>query len=385
MKRNVVFLIVVLTASVACANTGVFEGSGHTIKLIRSEDIQLQSERVTIVPGRGPFLYDGTGPGMDRVEYTCKFVLRNRSKKQVTIQVGFPLTSESIDKTGNPKPDEVTALVLEYKFIVRDDDRTYHVRFSSQDTEKKFGAIFLWDMTFQPDEVRTLNVGYQIPMATGLADTKKERHFEKEKQGKEWYSKLEEAIGEVLFYVTETGQSWAGPIEDADFEIHVREFERYLANRGVFESTPRTANQDDKTEKPDDSGLTKNCLIHRRIWPNGWKEKDGILTWHFKNYRPKEPIGVNYTLTYLPKTSENMPSIVRYVLGEKPSREDVDDLREIFMASWGIAPKSKSVQQFVSNQIWYSPKKDMTVDKLSTEQKAAIAALERCATAKIGK
>ena len=172
MRRLTVFLFMVLAPSFAYANAGIFEGSGHTIKLVHSEDVQLRSETVRIIPGRGWYLFNGSVG--DRVDYECKFVLKNRSKEPVTIQVGFPLTSQFLKYGDDWKAEDATALVLKYRFIVRDNDRTYHVRFVPHDQAKTLGAIFLWDMTFHGEEVRELNVAYEIPMAMGLGDTMKD-------------------------------------------------------------------------------------------------------------------------------------------------------------------------------------------------------------------
>ena len=103
-----------------------------------------------------------------------------------------------------------------------------------------------------------------------------------------------------------------------------------------------------------------------------------MVTWEFRNYRPGNAIGVVYTLSILPKKPEAVPSFAKLLLGNRPSQEDLSDLGEIYLAWWGIAPKSKSVRQFVSNQRWYTPKDGMTADKLTAEQRAVVAALEQC-------
>ena len=400
-----------LASSVAIANTGVFEGSGHTIKLVRSEDIQLRSEKVTIIPGRGRFLFNGSIA--DHVDYECKFVLQNLSKKPVTIQAGFPLTSQFLKNADDAKADDATALVIKYKFIVRDNERTYHVRFVPHDRDKSLGAIFLWDMTFQGDEVRELNVAYEIPMAMALGDTAKDREIS---YAKDWYWILTGCVYEGFEYVTVTGQSWAGPIESAKFELHVEGFEQYLNDRFVIERPPYTAEQLAEIDKerrqnvaaieeaikngeikggpaklrelikaakePPFDWHVKDRLIHRQVLPEGWKTEDDVITWNFKNYRPREPIRVAYSLTLFPKNPKDVPSFVKLTLGSNPSKDDLRDLREIYLAWYGIPPKSESVRKFVSNQQWYAPKDGMTVDKLTNEQRAVVSAIEQPAVAK---
>ena len=69
------------------------------------------------------------------------------------------------------------------------------------------------------------------------------------KYAKRWYSRLTTAIFEGFDYVTVTGQSWAGPIEHAKFELHVAGFDRYLANRFIIERPGRTAEERIAIEK----------------------------------------------------------------------------------------------------------------------------------------
>src|SRR5580658_5568285 len=98
MKTNTAVLPIVLvlsflilgTSSPAAADAGVFTGNGQNLRQISSKSIQ----HVSIIPGRGPFLFDGTVPGMDEVHYECAFVLRNLTDKPEEVQVGFPVDSQ---------------------------------------------------------------------------------------------------------------------------------------------------------------------------------------------------------------------------------------------------------------------------------------------------
>ncbi len=49
----------------AHANVSVFTGYGHTIDLTESDDVQMMSEDITIIPGRGRFLFHSGVAGMD--------------------------------------------------------------------------------------------------------------------------------------------------------------------------------------------------------------------------------------------------------------------------------------------------------------------------------
>ena len=45
--------LVLLLSPLCSANVGVFTGFGHSIELTKSEAIQMKSEQITIIPGRG--------------------------------------------------------------------------------------------------------------------------------------------------------------------------------------------------------------------------------------------------------------------------------------------------------------------------------------------
>jgi hypothetical protein len=264
-------------------------------------------------------------------------------------------------------------------------------------------------MSFAGNEVRKVNVAYEIPMAMAVGDTAKDSAIA---YAKPWFTRLTMCIYEGFEYVTVTGRSWAGPIRNAKFNVETAEFERYLADRCVVEGKPVSIEQraeletafkgmEAKLEESIKDGMAdgdpvvlrnylrnsvwlqlfdwhvKDCLIHRRIAPDGWRDKDGRIAWEFENYRPKESITVSYFLMVLPKTAERIPSFIKSVLDDRPTKQDLSDLREIYLAWWGIRPKNKAVREFVSNQCWYSPKEGVALDKLTAEQKTVISAIER--------
>ena len=325
MIRTITIIGCLSLPALALGNAGVFEGSGHTVKLTSTADIQLQSEKVKIIAGRGPFLFDGTAPGMDRVEYQCSFRLKNRSRKAVTIQVGFPLTSQFLDSPHKVKNINTADLLFHYKFIARDNDKTYHVRFAPYDRDRKLGSIFLWDMTFEPDEVRELRVAYEIPMGMALNEAVKDARLSESEKRSEWYWAPESAFAEGFDYVTATGQSWSGPIEEATFEVSIGQFERYLHQRRVAERPDSESAKGTKYKViPQGEWRLKDFLVYRRITPAGWKETDGTLTWKFKDYRPKEPISISYWITGIPRTPEGAKTLVDYALGDNPRADKLE-------------------------------------------------------------
>src|SRR5579862_2370646 len=104
--------LLVFSSGLALADAGVFTGNGQNLRQITSKEIRLKSIEVNVVLGRGPFLYDGTVPGMDEVRYDCTFVLQNLTNSTEDVQVGFPVDSEFArrrerDKTAESKQNWV--------------------------------------------------------------------------------------------------------------------------------------------------------------------------------------------------------------------------------------------------------------------------------------
>jgi len=97
MTRLLACMLVAMMESSLFANAGYFGGSGHTIELSHSDQIQMVSEEVTITP------LPGFQSELDQVEYRCRFVLKNLSPTATTIQVGFPLDGELVEHSPEEK------------------------------------------------------------------------------------------------------------------------------------------------------------------------------------------------------------------------------------------------------------------------------------------
>lgn len=151
MTKNlfwIVCLLVRLSPS-SFADAGVFTGNGQDLHQITSKTVQLVSIDVTMVLGRGPFLFDGTVPGMDRAEYRCEFVLRNLTVKDEDVEVGFPIDSQFAKGPEQEPSEHAEDWVLEYNFIARDEKTTYNIGFvrrKAQAGDGEFGSIFTWHM-----------------------------------------------------------------------------------------------------------------------------------------------------------------------------------------------------------------------------------------------
>jgi hypothetical protein len=378
MKKIVIaiFLVAVLVTDVN-ANTGVFYGSGQTIYLGKSEQVQLVSEDVTIVASCG------WNAMMDAVEYRCKFVLKNLTAKPSKIQVGFPLDSQFF-RTEEIHSSDATDLVFKYHFIARDDKTTYHVRFVPNDSEEKFSQLFVWDMAFGAAETKVLHVGYRMPMSRALSGTGKKFSPGYEKK---WHATLDTGVVGHFHYITETGKSWAGPIESATFRVETRELEDCLKRRPLMEaeaSEPRPAPVEEQTERLADGSErpyastfpNKAWAVYQVVLPDGGMREGGTTTWKYRPYKAGKPLDFCYWSVPFPRAAADCDSWLQHVLGPKPSKSDLAELREIMAAFYGIVPQSASAKKFVGQQIWYHPKKGLQEAELNEEQREVLSRLD---------
>lgn len=359
----------------ALANAGVFFGNGHTVRLDSTDEIQLVREEVTIVPGRGRMLFTGGVP-TDWVDYSCKFELRNLTDEQVEVQVGFPLSAQFHDYTPAEKYDEIE-LVQRHRFIARDEAETYHVRFVARDQEKRFRRLFLWKMTFAPNETRTLHVSYGMQMSIGAASTVSDWDdipYGRKGTDSRWMRNMDTCLLQYFGYVTETGASWAGQIESARFRIATRYYEHYLVNRGWDEPIPG---------QPRDNDLLPAgpVLWHRSIQPSGgspWVVRDGDppvgTEWLFEPFDPGAPINVRYFHTIFPRDPDAMREFALRLAREEAA--DLSQLREIILAWHGVEPASEPVREFVGAQVWYDPSPNKTEEDLQPVEAALLAAID---------
>lgn len=364
------------------ANAGYFSGSGHTIELSKSDQIQMVSEEVKITPRAG-FTME-----LDEVEYRCCFVLKNVSPTATAIQVGFPLDGESAedsldaDKSSAHDVDE-SDRVMSYRFIARDKDNTYHVRYLRQDRHAKFRRLFVWDMAFAPQEEKTLHVAYVLPLSAGIASTvKREEGLSEDARppyGRPWFAALEPCVVQYLAYVTETGNSWKGPIEIATFHVDSDVFKLCMEQRQYQFHAP--VDPPPGSSEPQQLYAMKVGLVYLEQSPGDWRtDVDyGPATWIIHNYKPGAPIHVVWYGTSLPSDASECESVVRQLMGPLPVEAEVLELAEIVAAFYGIAPKTDSVKEFVERQVWYHPKSGLERSAMTDQQREILTQLEMIA------
>lgn len=372
-----VFTLVVVFlgfSSAAFGDAGVFTGNGQDLHQITSKTIQLVSIDVTVLLGRGPFLFDGSVPGMDVAQYDCKFVLRNLSNDSEEVKVGFPVDSQFAETAEPDSPNESQDWVLEYGFIALDQQETYHVEFvrrKAQDGPGEFGSVFVWKMQFSPKETRTLTVQYRIPMSMGVVPlaTEQKAGLDTGVFGQEFLN-----IGQLDMagYITSTGASWAGNVEMAKFTLITHPFEKYFNARGITEE-PDSEMDREELNQLNFSFPVRHPWWFRKIEPAGWKLVKGGVQWEYKDYKPRDSIAIRYYTTPFPRLPEEVDSLLRRflnALGPADHRGlELRRLREVLLATYGKEPQDEAARNFASHQLWYEPRKNFSPGLLTPTQK----------------
>lgn len=398
MRKSYLAALVVLWSDVLFGNAGVFRGSGQSVVLDSTEQIQMVEETVTMIPMRGHYPVDTSCRNLDPMKFHCVFKLRNLADKTVTVPVGFPISMEALRFRDDAKIDQAE-VVAWYGFVAGTKEKTFPVRYVPFDKRKKFSNIFLWDMTFQPKEEIELVVSYTMQGYLGMASTQK-RLSVKLLTRHQYLQNLEYAAGEGNMYVTETGKSWAGKIEKATFRIIPFDFEKYLAKRGAFEGE----RAESKRGKDVQIDIFATAPLIRNWTPSydKWKlvkDKRGRELYLELVYAPFEPKGKEDGLNFwylfpgIPTTAEQFDRLLAKVKEEiekQYSRRDkmlavfkkrLDDktfdrkqteeaiafwqsiepytpsvernLADAVLEFYGIARNNPEIKEFLELQCWY--------------------------------
>jgi hypothetical protein len=268
-------------------------------------------------------------------------------------------------------------------------------------------------MEFAAGETKTLHVGYILPMSFAAYTARKveapERMLYPPHYEKAWHARIEACMVLYFSYVTETGQSWVGPIEKATFRVenavfegHLRKFPEYVGGNPA-DLPPGTEIPDEGSSSAGPGSMAelgfvngmKLGTVYPRISPKAWKSayttpeipagqskpeyEPNCIVWEYENYKPGPPLNFAYYLLALPETAAECEPWVKRVLGKTRTAADVLELREIVAAFFGIAPHTASVKRLVQQQIWYNAQSGMGESELSEKQRAVLARLETIA------
>ncbi|HTU34615.1 MAG TPA: hypothetical protein VMF66_12505 [Candidatus Acidoferrum sp.] len=261
--------------------------------------------------------------------------------------------------------------------MARDEQIAYHVEFVRRKRKPgpgEFASIFVWDMHFAPKQTKTLRVQYRIPISMGLVTLEKQGNVSST-SGALGQDLLNTGELEVAGYITSTGSSWAGNVEAATFRLITAPFERYLNYRGFSEETAtRTTFEELKQANP--SFPVRHPWWFREITPAGWEPVEGGVKWQYKNFKPKDPIGVRYYITQFPRIPVETDAFVdAFLKGLQPNDSPVTELgrvKQVLLATYGKQPDDPVARAFASEQLWYKPNSDFSLDRLNAPQKAIL-------------
>ena len=400
----------VLWSGVLFGNVGVFRGSGQSVVLDSSEQIQMVEELVEMRPRRGDYPVDTSGQNLDKMDFRCRFLLRNLSDKKVTILVGFPLDTQARLLAPNGAIDQ-SRIIGHYGFVAGTKDRTFPVRFVPWDKDKKFSKIFLWEMTFEPKQEIDLSVSYTTEGYAVLAMT-----FYGGAEAMSYCDRYSEYIAlarkEGQSYVTGTGSCWAGKIEKAVFRYYPFAFEEYLGRRGIEDET------DERREKRFNNVERKpqyfdHIVGNRRFFrkwapsPDKWKLVPGrpnhryesCLELTFAPFTPKvgDRISIGYVFPLLPENIKAFEAFCANAKDQLTRREQAKtkiladpewkkknpknyeywskakvepyspkirkDLADIILEYYGVETGNPDIRGFVTKQIWYPVKNQPPMDE----------------------
>lgn len=410
MKKIALILFSLAMAETIFANAGIFDGIGGNLTLTQSAEIQMVSEKVVMTPMRAPFPVDGGSRGVDFMRYYCVFKLKNQTDKEVSAQIGFPLQSETVGMDRERKTYHQTDIAARFNFIAGTAKEVYPVRFEAVDKDKKFRKIFLWTMKFAPHEETELTVTYTMNGYFGLGSLQKPSPDRKRKEYRYPYlQSLSGCLVQMFGYVTETGNSWAGEIEKAEFELRSAEFEAYLSRRGPLEIN---ADQEAKkleqekqkihelAEKFRNTGKLKNnpnfekdeleqwkkrrendpqtLFAHdflRILEPEtGWKKvqeprREPFLKLEYAPFKAGQEIMVKYFFTMFPDTPEKFNALLKIIeekqeakAKQKPDAEKYDlesvrkNMADAVLEFYGVETGNGEIRDFLDDQIWYPVK-----------------------------
>ena len=343
MKTALPIVFLAFASQLSVANVGVFTGYGHSIELTSTDRIKMVREEVTIIPGRGRFHFSGSVPGMDRVEYDCRFELKNLSEDPTKIQVAFPLNSQFLSPPYD-RDQKVEDLVAQYRFIVQEGAKIYSLRYTPGDREKKLNNLFLWDLEFKAGETKNLRVSYAMPISMTLASSTKDQSEESNTQP--WLKGLETCMLEIFGYVTETGQSWSGSIDEATFRVYTKGFDDYLLERPAMEGVT----EEDRAEYLKQMPVWRP-VVCRIMEPSGWKmTKQGFWEIQIKDYRADENLLFQYFILSIPQTHEDARRVIKMHGLDVSGRKNLADIMREFN---GTKTKNQRIEKFLSNQVWH--------------------------------
>jgi hypothetical protein len=360
-------------ASAAFANVGVFNGSGQTPIVEKTDAVQMVEEEVVMTPRKASGPVTTSCRNLDPMDYRCTFKLRNLKDEPVELQVGFPLDIESW-RMPHGDADDMDSLPGKFGFSARCGEEKFAVRFVPEDKEERFSNLFLWTMKFAAREERTLSVSYTMEGYLGLYPTALDARFAHKNDGTDVDRLLNglfgTGIGEAHMYVTGTGSCWAGEIEKAVFKYYSQDFEAHLVQRGAYDETESERKERLSALKKKGAsakGLLKPDCRMVRSWnpsPDKWaRVDDGKGRFHYElSHSPFHPtagdsIVLGYVAPPMPTEPADVDIVDELVCKFAKSRGGDEerllrDAKDVVLEFYGEKTDNKRIAAFVSSQCW---------------------------------
>jgi hypothetical protein len=322
----------------------------------------------------------------DKAYYNCKFTLRNLTDQTLTVPVGFPLEGENYILPRYHKEKrkiDQTNVIARFNFIAGTSNGTYPIRYIQHDKSKKYKKLFLWDMTFKPQETIELTVSYCMSGYHGLGVTQKRPYIWSSKRyGLEYLASLDGCVTGSFGYVTSTANSWSGPIEKAKFTVHQGKFEKYLRTRGYLEI------DEDYIYYKKHQKMIPFCALYRHISPKGWKEEGEknkrTIVWEYKDFKPEKDILISYSFLYIPENVSQCKRIIDEIKKKYERKRNAllkakspkapsappawnkaieKNIADIFLEYYGVNTKNEAIAKFLKKQQWHPVKNPPPIDE----------------------
>ncbi len=204
MKSSAVSIFVLIFISVtapAWANDSEYGNHSGSPAPVKNDAITMTSEDI-VITARTDGYWD----------VSATYVFTNTTDKDVALTMGFP------EIAGDPGKE-----FLKFKTLVRGEPVKLAVKKSAPFLKKgsePLGRVHLFEVTFKPNEVVTIQHDYQMEGGGSVAV----------------------AIEKTVQYVTRTGAMWKGPIGRATFTINTREVYEIIAWSPEFNFKSLTRN-----------------------------------------------------------------------------------------------------------------------------------------------
>jgi len=229
--------VVFVLSSKKAAACGVTAGSpGYLIVPLNESDIRLS--KVTVNVKSVVVSHQGSQVPVPLV--TSQFTLSNPSKRQVNLNVGFPMTYNTMMFF------ETEDYAKDLTFTVDGTKITPMKKNADSDDEARIGSkyhyYYAWPVTFKPGEEKIITCTYFA----------------------EW---AYDQLGGLFTFIAQPGSLWRGKIDRADFSFEMNE------------ATTRQYNDDDYSSE---------------IAPRGYTVKNNVIEWHFSNWLPTQDITISF-------------------------------------------------------------------------------------------